>query len=275
MSKRVADESDVVSVKKPRQKKVKGIEGISEEDFKNTDALLVKKLLITGHVKQLIKLVKADWHDGYEEQGEEIGHYKASLGPILQAIYNISVIGEKEFVRCHEVIKVVAESWINMEAVPMRGSVSDDFISCDSIDLSVEVPGNGATAFYIRNGNEIAGEIWTRFLLAAASSTNSEKVSDEQLAQFIKDASDYEVKVLDPIVDRDAGEECFDRNAEQTAQYTAGLARLTTLFNDKSKWEDLDTCRSKGKRIKVVDRRFSGPKHLRTRDYDSGDGGDY
>lgn len=45
-------------------KKQKGIEGISDEDFKNTDAVLVEKLLITEHVKKLIKLVQADWHDG-------------------------------------------------------------------------------------------------------------------------------------------------------------------------------------------------------------------
>eukprot|EP01034_Spumella_vulgaris_P031455 gene31455-38848_t len=139
----------------------------------------------------------------------------------------------------------------------MRGCVSEDFANIDSISVDVTVPENGASAFFIRNGDEIAGEIWTRFLLSAASSTNTEKVTDEQLAQFVKDASDYEVKILDPIVNRDEG-----------------LARLTALYNDKSKWENLDSCRTKAKRIKVIDRRFDGPKHLRTRDYDS-DGGDY
>ena len=169
MSKRVAIDVGDVPAKKPRQKKLKGIDGISDEDYKNTDSVLVKKLLINGHVKQLVKLVKADWHDGYEGQGEEIANYKSSLGPILQAVYNISILGEKEFVRCHEAIKVVAESWINMKAVPMRGSVGEYFTSFNSISLFVEIPDNGARAFFISNGDEIAGAIWTRFLLSAAS----------------------------------------------------------------------------------------------------------
>ena len=269
MPKRAADDSD--AIKRPRQKKVKRIEGISDEDFKNTDALLVQKLLIKGHVKNLIQLVQADWHDGYDFQEDEIGRYKTSLEPILQAVYNISVIGEKEFVRCHDIIKVIADSWVNLIAVPKRGGVEEYFTTYNDIRISVKVPGNGATVFTTRDGNEILREMWTRFLLAAASNTTMEKVSDEQLLQFIKDASDYEVNVLEPIVNVDAADECFQRNTEDTLRYSDGVTRLAALFNDKLKWGHLPTCRKPIKRIKVIDRRFAGPKHLRTRNYDDDD----
>lgn len=114
------------SVKKPRIKKVKSIEGISEEDFNNTDVLLIKKEL-NGYVKTVAKMVNADWHDGYEEQGAKVSEYKHRVGEILQSVYNISIKSQKEFIRCHEIIKLVADTWANMLSIPIRGCMKEIF----------------------------------------------------------------------------------------------------------------------------------------------------
>jgi hypothetical protein len=105
MSKRPADQD--ASVPKKRVKKAKGIEGVSAEDLKHTDVKVLKPLL-NKHIKELLKMVRANWHDGYEDQEMKIIEYMTQVAPMLRAVYNISVQSQKEFERCHEIIKIIA-----------------------------------------------------------------------------------------------------------------------------------------------------------------------
>ena len=51
----------------------------------------------------------------------------------------------------------------------------------------------------------------------------------------------------------------------------AGRARLATLFSRKAEWSGLASTKKQHKMRRAIDRRFDGPKHRRTRDFDSDD----
>ena len=85
---------------------------------------------------------------------------------------------------------------------------------------------------------------------------------------MIKDAHDHDVdspcEVSDWETDLDANElpaECL----------ATGRTRLAALYAARTQWAALPTWKPKHKQRKCIDRRFDGPKHLRTRDYDSDD----
>ena len=55
-------------------------------------------------------------------------------------------------------------------------------------------------------------------------------------------------------------------------QVCAGRVRLGALFSDrKAEWSKMESTKKKHKMRRAIDRRFDGPKHRRTRDYDSDD----
>ncbi|KAJ1421724.1 hypothetical protein B484DRAFT_452614 [Ochromonadaceae sp. CCMP2298] len=116
----------VKPAKQARTKKVKGLAGVGAEDFEHTDLKVLKPILNT-HCKSLAKLVADDWHDGWEDQGQEVGEYMDTVAPMLQAVYNISIRSQTGFERCHEIIKTIVDSWENMKSVPMRGTVEEQF----------------------------------------------------------------------------------------------------------------------------------------------------
>mmetsp|Transcript_19956 Transcript_19956/g.33394 ORF Transcript_19956/g.33394 Transcript_19956/m.33394 type:complete len:341 (+) Transcript_19956:210-1232(+) len=213
MSKRTADQSiinDRDQAKKPRKKTVKSIEGVSQEDFKNTD-LKARATVLKQSVKTLAKMVDDDWHDGHMYQDEEVNNYLNEVEPMLQAVYNISVKAQKAFERCHEIIKLIADTWDNMKTIPMRGTVEQSFEQiADASDMSV------GGVFSIRDGDEMIKKMWPRFLLAAASCSSSEhEVTDAALARFIKDADDFGVDILSAPEDEDEDEnENQDKDAD-------------------------------------------------------------
>ncbi|KAJ1424114.1 hypothetical protein B484DRAFT_398428 [Ochromonadaceae sp. CCMP2298] len=295
MSKRPADQD--ASVPKKRVKKATSIEGVSAEDFEHTD-LKVLKPLLNKHVKELLKMVRADWHDGYEEQGMEIVEYMDQVRPMLQAVFNISVKSQKAFERCHEIIKIIADSWANMKTINMRGGVEEEYekilrggvidhIVVQNSYYSVRCGGEDENqAFVVRGGNDMALKMWPRFLLAAASCTSSDKVSDEVLSRFIKDAADYGVQVLSAPEDEEEqevavkavkvmamakegeGEEDDDEEEEEevdeaAAYRSAGLRRLSAVYRTGA-WEALPSTRKKHAQKRIGDSRFDGPQHLRT-----------
>lgn len=205
--------------------------------------------------------------------------YKSCVEELLQSVYNICHESAKAFERCHEIIKTIADSWDQMHSIPIRGglrSYFDDFRGQNATE-------NGEMTYFI----------WPQFLLAAASCTTDQQVGDDTLARFIKDAADYGVDVLmnpdgegvDFAADEDqrrhagdhgdghgvgTAEPADDATTKEEAavksMQKAGLARLTAVFQDKARWEHLPTVRKTYKRKRGIDRRFSGPLHLRTRD---------
>ena len=50
----------------------------------------VKKKL-NAHVKTLARMVNSDWHDGYEEQGEECLEWVASCGALVESALRVGV----------------------------------------------------------------------------------------------------------------------------------------------------------------------------------------
>jgi hypothetical protein len=79
--------------------------GVSAEDTDATEPATVKKDM-TGYVKTVAEMVDADWHDGYEEQGEELDSYFKAMAKVAKAVYRVAVAKAVGFHRCNEVMKV-------------------------------------------------------------------------------------------------------------------------------------------------------------------------
>ncbi len=261
MAKRESNaQAEAPSAKKPRVKKVTCLSGVSDEDFGNTDAILIKKEL-NGFVKTVAKMVNDDWHDGYEEQGAKVSEYKQRVGKILQSVYNVSVKSQMQFLRCHEIIKLVADTWANMLSIPIRGCMQEIFNE-DGEKISVNNTITCYNVFRIEGGDEMAEKIWSRFLIAAVSCTNDEKVSDETLSQFIKDASDCKVNILSNPADEELNEDEQEEEeviaaAIKTAATSVGMTRLTAIYTNKALWSALPSSLQVHKMKRGVDRRFS------------------
>ena len=64
---------------------------------------------------------------------------------------------------------------------------------------------------------------------------------------------------------------------EKASDVPSGLAqgrtRLAALYADRTTWQALPNWKPKHRERQCIDRRFDGPKHLRTRDYDSDEWG--
>lgn len=247
------DTNDSPAQKKVPRKRTK-FPDLLEDDVKNTDIKLVRKKLL-GLIKRLAKEVDDDWHDGFEGQDETIEEFKAALVPILQAVYNIAVKSKREFVRCHGIIQYVADCWDNINAIPKRTAVDETFFEED-FDLEDSQTGkqilSASSSF-----TEILQPLWSEFLLSAAGCTSDDRVSDEVMFRFIKDATDYGVNVLKATKE--------DGARKTTALMDPGMTRLVTLYNMKSSWQGLNTVRVKHNMRRLIDRRYDGAKEKRTR----------
>ncbi|KAJ1398367.1 hypothetical protein B484DRAFT_484110, partial [Ochromonadaceae sp. CCMP2298] len=235
--------SEGAKSKQARLNKVKSLEGVSAEDFELAD-LKGLKPIITKHVRDLAKMVNADWHDGYEEQGQEISEYMGKVATMLQAVYSISVQSQTGFERCHEIIKLIVDSWEDFKSIPMQGSVEDQFTSLQDggndyggPETKIKVNNCETRVFDIKDGDEMALKMWPRFLLAAASCTScdkilhiytcttlynndypsSDKVTDEMLGRFIKDAADFQCAVLSAPYGEEEEEEEENKKDDEAA----------------------------------------------------------
>ena len=73
------------------------------------------------------------------------------------------------------------------------------------------------------------------------------------------------------VEQEEPSEEEEDLGVEPAARIKRGRDRLAPLFEDSDAWTSLPSWKPKHKMRRGIDRRFDGPKHLRTRDYDSDD----
>ena len=76
----------------------------------------VKKKL-NAHVKTLARMVDSDWHDGYEEQGEECLEWMASCGALVESALRVGVAFGCGHELGHAVLMCAA-------ALPMAGSLA-------------------------------------------------------------------------------------------------------------------------------------------------------
>jgi len=80
------------------------------EDLTVLRAVDVKQTLTT-HVQSLARTVDVDWHDSYEETAEEVCELFFKCGVVVEACFRVSVCHGVAFDLCHEVLKIVADSW--------------------------------------------------------------------------------------------------------------------------------------------------------------------
>jgi len=166
---------------KPKKSRTpRSIPGISKEDFDNTKPKETKKK-INLLVKSIANLVI----NNCAEEQDEIIEYVKSLIPIFQAVYNIMLTGT-EFERCHDIMKIIADSYDNMLSIPKTGRILN-IVNNYKISLKVITERTGSKSS-VDGVSKAIQWIW-RLLLLFAAATDS--ITETQMYRFIKDASDY------------------------------------------------------------------------------------
>ena len=259
-------------------KVAKAVPGIPAELAQALDDVQLKKRLL-DIVKSLAAMVDADWHDSYEETGEVIREYVGSLEPHLSAVLECCAsasVTPAALARCNLVMVEIADSWRAMSGVPFRCDPGDE-ISETRIDLSAmrallsvsddgsddEDDEEGLEEYTLLTREEGIALAWTALARAAASSP---ALDDLQLQRTLKDATDYGVS---SSTIADAPEE-----KEEGLWFTAeGAKRLGAALNPagKAALAALPSRLGAIKQYRAIDRRFDGPKHRRTRDFDDYD----
>jgi len=222
-----------------------GLPGVSKEDFENTKEDKAKKVLNTK-VKIVAKMVDDDWHDGYEEQGEELVEYVNLAKDFFQAVCNVGIEKDVGHDRCHQVMKVIADTWDNMNTIPMRGGIKEGF----ECELELSVSGKKESFPSIQSA---ISYVWRRLLCSAVA----KGVDEATMFQYIKDSVDNGTDIDGEDEDPDPDSEVLKR----------GYEKLKALYNQKEKWTTLPTTKKFHKERRCIDRRFDGPKERRTRDF--------
>jgi len=252
--------------------------------------------------KALARIVDADWHDSYEETDQELNEYVEGLQPHLQArprsrdasegrsnfiepchthtaahlqavleCCELPECGVAALARCNLVMVEIAESWRQMDGVPFRCSMEDSIrgVSIRLVVLKAEdakeddddeaedddEDGEPNAKMYSRKA--AIGTVWAELVQAAGA--RLAEADDEALKRIVKDALDY--GVTDKELNGGSG----------VWRTEAGAARVSALLTNKAALSALPSRLAQVKHYRAIDRRFDGPKHRRTRDYD-GDG---
>ena len=229
-------------------------------DVANIKTKDVKKRL-TAHVKACASMVDADWHDGYEEQGEECMEWMRSCGDVIESGLRVSVVHGCGHDLAHEAMKLVADTWAQVEKIPFRcdpGECIADGYRTPKIEIA------GLGEYQCSGADALLRLAWPLLLGAAAA---SDDVCDETLLRFIKDAVDN--GVTSP---HQPSEEEGELGEGAPVSVAAGRSRLESLVvGRKAEWSCLPSTKKAHKQRRCIDRRFDGPKHLRTRDFGNSD----
>ena len=231
------------------------------------------KKSLNAHVQSLARTVDADWHDSYEETAEEACEWFGQAGAAVEACMSVAAQGVA-LDQCHEALKLVADTWANIQAIPFRCDVSEDVSNVDT-SIDVDLGGEEPVSFGLFRPEGLLALAWPVLLARAASDAT---VPDGALLRMIKDAVDHGVG--SPHLPSDEEKELQSEHGEDIVggDVTTGRARLATLFSSrKAEWSGLASTKKHHKMRRAIDRRFDGPKHLRTRDFgdDSDDGYGY
>eukprot|EP00488_Nonionellina_sp_1-RS-2012_P001341 TRINITY_DN2149_c0_g1_i1.p1 TRINITY_DN2149_c0_g1~~TRINITY_DN2149_c0_g1_i1.p1 ORF type:complete len:111 (-),score=33.39 TRINITY_DN2149_c0_g1_i1:199-501(-) len=68
-------------------------------------------------------MVNRDWHDGWEQQGEELQEYFQYLHKPAMCIYQYVCVEHTDYDKLNEILKNMADSWDNIHAIPFRCGV--------------------------------------------------------------------------------------------------------------------------------------------------------
>ena len=209
--------------------------------------------------------VDANWHDCYEETGELLHEYMRACLARAEACLDVARSGEG-YDRCHRTLCAIADTWDDMNAIPFRGCPREDISSGDTEPIGV-LGGSFSTC-------DPAALAALGLPLVLALAAADERVTDAALARMLKDCVDHGAPRPHEASDEEA-----ELGATLPAAVAAGRARLAPLFANTGAWASLPSWKPNHKMRRAIDRRFDGPKHRRTRDYDSDcgffGGGDY
>ena len=211
----------------------------------------------------------------------ELQNWMAACIKRADACVRVAVEGGAAYDSCHRTLCIIKDTWDDMQCtrfprvsaprasvpsvvpaagIPFRGSGSEDVANGDYDQITI-----GNAMFSACSPTELVDNVLPLVLAAAAADA---RVTDAALRRMIKDAFDHGVTApQDPVPQEEAGEEMDE--SDVPADVKAGRARLAALVDDIVEWDFLFSWKPKHKMRRGIDRRFDGPKHLRTRDYDS------
>lgn len=221
---------------------------------------------LNEYVKSLAHTVDMDWHDSYEETDEMLVEWFSECGDHVQKVIKAATSLGAGFGHAHEILKCIHDTWLNINAIPFRGCPSE---TLSDANHEVELI-NGESLTSVEDMLQI---VWPLLLARAASDS---QVADGSLNQMLKDAHDNGVS--HPEVPHESEPQLLAQLAEKSATsisstLTRGRRRLSAL-EAAGAWKSFPCTVKKHRMRRCIDRRFDGPKHLRTRDYgsDSDDG---
>jgi len=210
------------------------------------------------------KMVNDDWHDGWEEQGEYLsGEYFGSIIKSAKAI--CTVLSEKNvsvpvIKHCYEVTLVLADSKNQMCSVPMRGEVSDALWSEDTLKI-------GNASQKCSSMDVMLNFLFLNILTLAVEAG----IPRVEMMHMIKGAVDYDFDDFNELKNEKKGQKTKSTTTpkDQTDVECPNQVKLKEMISAKNEWENLPSRNKVYKQKGVIDRRFSGPKHKRTRDFSS------
>jgi hypothetical protein len=239
---------------------------VPEEDINLINPAKVEKGL-NQHVKSLAQAVNRDWHDSYEETGEELCRYMEECLEIVEMAVNLAMEHGVAFDWCHQVLMTIADTWDNIKAIPFR-SAPDEFPlnpGRNYLRFFFVETDEGPTDFDAPSDIDTLLQIAWPTLLASAADPELEPdiISDGELLQMIKDAVDNGVAPLEiTSAARGVGEDYVE-------YIKRGYDRIRKLYGKTSAWKSLPSSKREHAMRDCIDRRFEGPREFRTRDYPS------
>ena len=167
------------------------------------------------------------------------------------------------FGNAHEILKCVHDTWLNINAIPFRGCPRETLSDADGVDVELIIDES------VRSIEDMLKITWPLLLARAASGSN---ILDPALNQMLKDAHDN--GVTSPQTPHPSEKQLVAQHGGSVLKaLSEGRQRLAKLAAS-SEWKACPCTVKKHKMRRYIDRRFDGPKHLRTRDFgsDSEDG---
>ena len=193
--------------------------------------------------------------------------YVERLKPHLKAVLRVCTAPgapDAALERCNSVLVAIADSWREMGGVPFRGC-HDEWVADAYLDLGAGVLTEDVTK--VARHAAVAA-VWKALLHAVASSSAVD--NEPLLLRVLRDATAFEYLEFEELAETPAPAQ------QQLNWFTqAGAARLRALAADGDSMRAAIAALPSGlvqhKKHTVIDRRYDGPKHLRTRDFDNYD----
>lgn len=229
----------------------------------------VRKML-DDYVKSLAQAVDDDWHDSYEETDEMLANWLQDCAEQVGHVLQVGVQTGTGFDNCHEMLKIVTDTWSNIQAIPFRGCPEDSLGEQEGAKMKL---GDSKT-LRVKSAKGLVAYAWPLLLARAAA---DQAVTDAALMQMIKDAHDNGVTQPEKPHAKESIPRIASADLPEVVQ--RGRARVEQLVARKEEWMALPSTKKVHRMRRAIDRRFDGPLHRRTRDprmfedgYDGGDG---